>query len=293
MEEAARVAQRRLRELETIVKSQDAQMVVMEEAALAAQHSRAREAAAAMRSARAGESPTAGHSKERMEELIMGWRQKTRAMEAVIKTQDEQLLKMEAVVAETQQKMRKLETTVAAQTAQRAGDAARAVQGAEDPTASGVREDPPWRPVEGKGKKGRGRDKDPPTSTSWPRPTCYSCGKKGHLARDCEPRPSTAGPKPPCFHCGKPGHHARHCKYMVPRRINVQDSVSQSDDEGEACFHCGKPGNQARNCKYRAPRRINVEDSRSQSDAEEEAPREPEQRPEPRGESDEGELMLG
>eukprot|EP00972_Heterocapsa_arctica_P065201 9625558-Heterocapsa_arctica.AAC.1 len=38
---------------------------------------------------------------------------------------------------------------------------------------------------------------------------------------------------------------------------------------------------------------FDVEDDPSQSDVEGEASREPEQRPEPRKESDEGELMLG
>eukprot|EP00972_Heterocapsa_arctica_P063725 9403165-Heterocapsa_arctica.AAC.1 len=112
MEEVAKMTQRRMRELEITVKLQYAQMDRMEKAALAEMQMRAREAATAMRGARTVEGMTANRTMEQMDAMVLAMQQKTRALEAVIKTQDEQLDNMETVVVETQQKLRRMEDTV-------------------------------------------------------------------------------------------------------------------------------------------------------------------------------------
>ena len=64
-------------------------------------------------------------------------------------------------------------------------------------------------------------------------PTCYNCGRVGHVAAYCQSKPSNEGNYgKTCYYCGKFGHLAKDC-YV---------------SENKRCFICGKLGHLSRDC---------------------------------------------
>ncbi|XP_069683895.1 adventurous-gliding motility protein Z-like [Periplaneta americana] len=123
-----------------------------------------------------------------------------------------------------------------------------------------------------------GRQPKPPERQSTQRrrrraPTCWSCGKPGHLRRDCyqsghrqerevadveERQQSTERRKrraPTCWSCGRPGHLRRDCDRSGHRQEREVADVEERQQSTERrrrrapiCWSCGRPGHLRRDC---------------------------------------------
>ncbi|KAJ4438245.1 hypothetical protein ANN_14184 [Periplaneta americana] len=104
-------------------------------------------------------------------------------------------------------------------------------------------------------------------------PTCWSCGKPGHLRRDCdqsghrqerevadveERQQSTERRRrraPTCWSCGRPGHLRRDCDRSGHRQEREVADVEERQQSTERrrrrtpnCWSCGRPGHLRRDC---------------------------------------------
>ncbi|XP_069674352.1 membrane-associated guanylate kinase, WW and PDZ domain-containing protein 1-like [Periplaneta americana] len=118
-----------------------------------------------------------------------------------------------------------------------------------------------------------GRQPKPPERRRRRTPTCWSCGKPGHLRRDYnrsghrqkrevadveERQQSTEWRRrraPTCWSCGRPGHLRRDCDRSGHRQEREVADVEERQQSTERrrrrtpnCWSCGRPGHLRRDC---------------------------------------------